>query len=181
MSVAAGSGLLMLVMFARQVAADRDIDLESWAVAFAVPGFILTVTGIHMSLTWPIASISRSTTSFLARRVSVLEFCSSLRHFTSGNGVRPSKIAVTPRLSWHERRNRYRSSSSGWAFRFSRSRQPGCTTNSLPRHPKNLSAVCLPISRGSKRPSSPAFSPWSASGLFCSRSPCRRNFHRVGA
>ena len=55
MSVAAGAGLLMLVMFVRQVAADRDIDLESWAVAFAVPGFILTVTGIHMSLTWPMA------------------------------------------------------------------------------------------------------------------------------
>ena len=55
MSVAAGAGLLMLVMFVRQVVADRDVDLESWAVAFAVPGFILTVTGIHMSLTWPMA------------------------------------------------------------------------------------------------------------------------------
>jgi uncharacterized membrane protein len=55
MSVAAGAGLLMLVMFSSQLVADRDIDLESWAVAFAVPGFILTVTGIHMSLTWPMA------------------------------------------------------------------------------------------------------------------------------
>ena len=55
MSVAAGAGLLSLVMFARQLIADSEINLESWAIAFAVPGFILAVTGIHMTLTWPMA------------------------------------------------------------------------------------------------------------------------------
>ena len=55
MSVAAGAGLISLVLFAREITKDRDVDLGSWAVAFAVPGFILTVTGIHMTLTWPMA------------------------------------------------------------------------------------------------------------------------------
>jgi uncharacterized membrane protein len=55
MSVAAGAGLLSLLMFARQLTVDRETDLGAWAIAFAVPGFILTVTGLHMTLTWPMA------------------------------------------------------------------------------------------------------------------------------
>ncbi|MGB7212316.1 MAG: DUF981 domain-containing protein [Gemmatimonadales bacterium] len=55
MAIAAGTGLMSLVSFARALRRERDILLESWAVAFAVPGFILAVTGIHMSLTWPMA------------------------------------------------------------------------------------------------------------------------------
>lgn len=56
MSVAAGAALLTLVWFGWSLMRDRDIHLESWALAFAVPGFILTVTGIHMTLTWPLAA-----------------------------------------------------------------------------------------------------------------------------
>jgi uncharacterized protein DUF981 len=55
MAVAAGAGLMSLVSFARALRRESDILLESWAIAFAVPGFILAVTGIHMSLTWPMA------------------------------------------------------------------------------------------------------------------------------
>lgn len=55
MSVSAGSALMSLVLFVRAVAKDKDIQLDSWALAFGAPGFILTVTGIHMSLTWPMA------------------------------------------------------------------------------------------------------------------------------
>ena len=55
MSVAAGSALMSLVYFARALGREREVDLEPWALAFAVPGFILTVTGVHMSLTWPMA------------------------------------------------------------------------------------------------------------------------------
>jgi uncharacterized membrane protein len=55
MSVAAGAGLLMLVLFAREAASGAEVDLESWAVAFAVPGSILAATGLHMTLTWPMA------------------------------------------------------------------------------------------------------------------------------
>jgi len=55
MSVAAGSALTSLVYFVRALGREKDIELESWALAFSVPGFILTTTGMHMSLTWPMA------------------------------------------------------------------------------------------------------------------------------
>ena len=55
MSVAAGGALMSLVGFTRALRRERDTDIASWALAFAVPGFILTVTGLHMSLTWPMA------------------------------------------------------------------------------------------------------------------------------
>ncbi len=55
MSIAAGAGLMSCVSFARALRRESDILLESWAIAFAVPGFILAVTGIHMTLTWPMA------------------------------------------------------------------------------------------------------------------------------
>jgi uncharacterized membrane protein len=55
MSVAAGGALMSLVYFARALLREKDIHLESWALSFAVPGFILTATGMHMSLTWPMA------------------------------------------------------------------------------------------------------------------------------
>lgn len=55
MSVAAGAALITLVSFGRALLREKDIHLESWAIAFAVPGLILTITGVHMSLTWPFA------------------------------------------------------------------------------------------------------------------------------
>lgn len=55
MSVAAGAALMTLIRFARALMREKSVNLESWALAFAVPGFILTVTGTHMSLTWPMA------------------------------------------------------------------------------------------------------------------------------
>ena len=55
MSVSAGAALISLVLFVRALVKEKEIQLDSWALAFGVPGFILTVTGIHMSLTWPMA------------------------------------------------------------------------------------------------------------------------------
>lgn len=55
MSIAAGGALISLVRFAGALRREKDIHLESWALGFAIPGFILTVTGAHMSLTWPMA------------------------------------------------------------------------------------------------------------------------------
>lgn len=55
MAVAAGAGLLTLVYFARELHQNKDINFDPWAVALGVPGFILTVTGLHMTLTWPFA------------------------------------------------------------------------------------------------------------------------------
>lgn len=56
MAVAAGAGLLLVVGLIRRVAAPKsEIVPEGWAVAFGVLGIILTVTGLHMTLTWPLA------------------------------------------------------------------------------------------------------------------------------
>jgi uncharacterized membrane protein len=55
MSVAAGAALIMLVYFAREIIKGGDVIPDAWAIGFAVPGSILTATGIHMTLTWPMA------------------------------------------------------------------------------------------------------------------------------
>lgn len=55
MSVAAGAALLVLVYFARDLHREKDVNFESWAIAMGVPGFLLTTTGLHMTLTWPLA------------------------------------------------------------------------------------------------------------------------------
>ncbi|WP_229399304.1 DUF981 family protein [Micromonospora okii] len=56
MAIAAGAGLILVVVFARQLVQGRDIATDGWAMAFAVPGIILALTGLHMTLTWPLAS-----------------------------------------------------------------------------------------------------------------------------
>lgn len=56
MSVAAGAGLLMIVGFIRRLAdPDRPLSAEGWAMGFGVVGVILALTGLHMTLTWPLA------------------------------------------------------------------------------------------------------------------------------
>ncbi|MFC4223210.1 DUF981 domain-containing protein [Lysinibacter cavernae] len=55
MSLAAGAGLITLVYFGRALATQKDLHLESWSMAFAAPGIILFITGMHMTLTWPFA------------------------------------------------------------------------------------------------------------------------------
>ncbi len=55
MAVAAGAGLLEVVAFARDLRVRPDVHLRGWALAFAVPGTILALTGAHMTLTWPFA------------------------------------------------------------------------------------------------------------------------------
>jgi uncharacterized membrane protein len=58
MSVAAGIGLLLVVALGRQFYLRRPIVAEGWSAAFAVLGLLLTITGAHMSLTWPLSSIA---------------------------------------------------------------------------------------------------------------------------
>ncbi|MCS4277539.1 putative membrane protein [Mycetocola sp. BIGb0189] len=56
MSIAAGAGLLLLVLLARELRKkDTEFVPEGWALASGVLGFILTATGLHMTLTWPFA------------------------------------------------------------------------------------------------------------------------------
>lgn len=57
MVVATGVGLLLILRFASHVNRGRVGQLEGWAIGFAIPGFILTITGTHMSLTWPLSKI----------------------------------------------------------------------------------------------------------------------------
>lgn len=57
MSVAVGAGLILLVWLGRELIRNpRDIVPEGWALAFGVLGLILTTTGLHMTLTWPLAA-----------------------------------------------------------------------------------------------------------------------------
>lgn len=58
MSIAAGVGLLLLVMFGRDVLSKRKFSAEGYSLAFGVLGVILFSMGLHMSLTWPIARIA---------------------------------------------------------------------------------------------------------------------------
>lgn len=56
MSLAAGVGLLLIVALGRQVLQRQEIVAEGWAMAFVVLGALLAATGLHMTLTWPLAS-----------------------------------------------------------------------------------------------------------------------------
>jgi uncharacterized membrane protein len=57
MAVAVGAGLIGLVWFGRQLmTAPERLSSEGWAITFGVLGGILTATGLHMTLTWPLAA-----------------------------------------------------------------------------------------------------------------------------
>ena len=55
MSVAAGAGMLSLVWLGWSLVKGREVSFEGHALNFGVLGFILTLTGAHMTLTWPFA------------------------------------------------------------------------------------------------------------------------------
>ncbi len=56
MALAAGAGLVLLVRLARDLLANRsDTSADGYALAFGVLGSILVTTGLHMTLTWPLA------------------------------------------------------------------------------------------------------------------------------
>ncbi|MFI7424720.1 DUF981 family protein [Nonomuraea sp. NPDC049684] len=56
MAVAAGVGLLLVVSFGRRLLRGDPLEhVDGWALAFGAVGTILAVTGLHMTLTWPLA------------------------------------------------------------------------------------------------------------------------------
>lgn len=56
MAVAAGVGLLLVVALGRRLLRGQVPDhFDGWALAFGALGLILTATGLHMTLTWPLA------------------------------------------------------------------------------------------------------------------------------
>lgn len=56
MAVAAGAGLIGLVRFGTQLRSSYEVVTEGWALHFGLTGFVLTATGLHMTLTWPLAA-----------------------------------------------------------------------------------------------------------------------------
>lgn len=57
MSIATGVGLLQLVRFGWLLNKGRRVSLEGWSIGFAVSGFILTLLGGAMTLTWPLSKV----------------------------------------------------------------------------------------------------------------------------
>ncbi|GAA1871650.1 DUF981 family protein [Brevibacterium marinum] len=66
MSVAVGAGLLAVVLLFMDLRKASGVDeaserrrqlsTDGWAIAFGVLGLLLTATGLHMTLTWPLAA-----------------------------------------------------------------------------------------------------------------------------
>lgn len=64
MALAAGVGLVMVALLIRDLvrasndglAADETINTDGYAMGFAVVGLIQFLTGLHMTLTWPLAA-----------------------------------------------------------------------------------------------------------------------------
>lgn len=57
MSISTGIGLLLILQFVSHLVKGKVGQLEGWAIGFAIPGFILTITGTHMILTWPLSKV----------------------------------------------------------------------------------------------------------------------------
>lgn len=58
MGLAAGTGLVLLVWFGADLMRRRPVEFDGWALAFGIVGSIQFITGLHMTLTWPIAFIA---------------------------------------------------------------------------------------------------------------------------
>lgn len=56
MALAAGAGLLLVVALGYQLRGTKPVPVAGYALAFGVLGVILTLTGLHMTLTWPLAA-----------------------------------------------------------------------------------------------------------------------------
>lgn len=55
MALAAGAGLCSIARTARKANEKKEINPEGWAINFGTLGLILFLTGLHMTLTWPMA------------------------------------------------------------------------------------------------------------------------------
>lgn len=57
MAVSVGVSLILLVCFFNKLRTNKLEYIEGWIVGFIIPGIILSITGIHMTLTWPISKL----------------------------------------------------------------------------------------------------------------------------
>jgi uncharacterized membrane protein len=76
MGVASGAALLLLVVFAsharRSDRRNESFRPGAWAWAFLPLGLILVVTGIHMSLTWPLQPVPASASPHCCRADNII-------------------------------------------------------------------------------------------------------------
>ena len=56
MALAAGAGLCSVANTVRNAAERKQVNPEGWALNFGTLGIILFVTGLHMTVTWPLAA-----------------------------------------------------------------------------------------------------------------------------
>jgi len=54
MAIPAGLALVMIVVMSRRLVNGRSVDRHAWAATYGGLGFILTLLGAHMTLTWPL-------------------------------------------------------------------------------------------------------------------------------
>jgi uncharacterized membrane protein len=55
MAVGAGLGLVLIVALGYQLERGQTVHRQAWAAAFFALGAILALTGLHMTLTWPLS------------------------------------------------------------------------------------------------------------------------------
>lgn len=55
MAIAAGAGLCSIAQTIKKTAEKKQVNPQGWAINFGVLGLILFFTGLHMTLTWPMA------------------------------------------------------------------------------------------------------------------------------
>lgn len=110
MAVAAGIGLLLMVALGRDLLRGRTDGLTGYALAFGVLGTILTTTGLHMTLTWPLAGQGFPFDNIIFGEPSlafgVMLLAAALYLWKRGLGLRESAdlaehvIAVARPVSW---------------------------------------------------------------------------------
>jgi uncharacterized membrane protein len=70
-AVATGIGLLLVVVLGRNLLQGTTVSPEGWALSLAIPGVILTVSGFHMTLTWPLGATATGPDNILFGEPSV--------------------------------------------------------------------------------------------------------------
>jgi uncharacterized membrane protein len=55
MGIAAGAGLCSIAQTIKKAAEKKQVNPQGWAINFGVLGLVLFFTGLHMTLTWPMA------------------------------------------------------------------------------------------------------------------------------
>lgn len=56
MALSAGVALITIANFGRQLAEKKAIKFQGWSLIFGTLGSMLAITGIHMTLTWPLGN-----------------------------------------------------------------------------------------------------------------------------